>query len=299
MEQLRIDPNVAQLIYPMGESEFSELETDILNNGCTSPLVAWRGILIDGHKRYEICTKRGISFSVKTAPFRNKIEALLWVCETQYKREDIPHQMSNYLIGAYYRFYKQLCGRQSKIDDLPVKGGEMGYSTRTRQDTIDIVAQKFHISSATVRKYARFAVGIDKIESKVPGSAFLVLSNQCAISFENLHTLSQESASRIEAELNMLRGVRHKRFKMKTLHYPKNHIAMGKPLSVKDMPAYDPDRTFTEMSLTIPSWSASIIRTKESTNFKEVSSGAKQKMLQVLMTHRSIIESLIVAIMEV
>ena len=39
------------------------LEENILQNGCRDSLVLWGDILVDGHNRYEICTKHNIPFS--------------------------------------------------------------------------------------------------------------------------------------------------------------------------------------------------------------------------------------------
>jgi len=32
-------------------------EANILKNGCYDPIKIWNGTIVDGHNRYEICTK--------------------------------------------------------------------------------------------------------------------------------------------------------------------------------------------------------------------------------------------------
>ena len=58
---LTIDPEFKNLIPPLTSEEYAGLEESILAEGCRDSLVAWHGILIDGHNRYEICEKYGIT----------------------------------------------------------------------------------------------------------------------------------------------------------------------------------------------------------------------------------------------
>ncbi|GHT29553.1 hypothetical protein FACS18942_10670 [Planctomycetales bacterium] len=66
---LRILPEIANLLPPLSESEFNGIETDILQRGVISPLVVWNDILVDGHHRYKICTKHSLPFSVRKLDF--------------------------------------------------------------------------------------------------------------------------------------------------------------------------------------------------------------------------------------
>ena len=64
------------------------------------------------------------------------------------------------------------------------------------------------------------------------------------------------------------------------------------------MPAFDPDGTFTELTLTIPYWSKSVKRTLVDTDISLVSSKAKAKLLNVLNNHQIAIQELINSIKE-
>ena len=57
-----IDPEFKALIPPLVPEELAQLEANILADGCRDPLVTWRGILIDGHNRFEICSRHGLEF---------------------------------------------------------------------------------------------------------------------------------------------------------------------------------------------------------------------------------------------
>jgi len=56
--QLHIDPEFEAKIPPLTEDEFRQLEENILECGeLVSPIIVWRGIIVDGHNRYRIIQK--------------------------------------------------------------------------------------------------------------------------------------------------------------------------------------------------------------------------------------------------
>ena len=59
---LKIDPEFKALIPPLTPDERAGLEASILTEGCRDALIVWGDILIDGHNRYEICTKHNIPY---------------------------------------------------------------------------------------------------------------------------------------------------------------------------------------------------------------------------------------------
>ena len=66
--KFKLDPEFRALNRPLNKSEYSGLEQSIMVRGCDHPLVVWRGLLLDGHHRYEICQKHGIKFKTTEAP---------------------------------------------------------------------------------------------------------------------------------------------------------------------------------------------------------------------------------------
>ena len=44
------------------------------------PVVVWNGVIIDGYKRYRICTAEGIDFEYREMQFPSEEEAVSWVC---------------------------------------------------------------------------------------------------------------------------------------------------------------------------------------------------------------------------
>ena len=86
---IQVKEEFKNLIPPLNDSEFKELEDSILAEGCRESLIVWNNILVDGHHRYEICTKHNIPFKVINKNFEDENEAMLWIINNQLGRRNI------------------------------------------------------------------------------------------------------------------------------------------------------------------------------------------------------------------
>ena len=59
MENQKIiyDDSLKYLIAPYPRKERTQLELTILSEGSNEPIITWNNIIVDGHKRYEICKR--------------------------------------------------------------------------------------------------------------------------------------------------------------------------------------------------------------------------------------------------
>ena len=60
--RLKIDKEFKSLIRPLSEAEYLQLEANLIADGCRDPIITWKGFIIDGHNRYEICRKNRLPF---------------------------------------------------------------------------------------------------------------------------------------------------------------------------------------------------------------------------------------------
>lgn len=85
-----IDKEFKSLIPPLTQDEYAGLEESILKEGCRDAIVVWGETLIDGHNRYEICTKHGIPFKTMNAEFPDRQAAVEWIILNQLGRRNLP-----------------------------------------------------------------------------------------------------------------------------------------------------------------------------------------------------------------
>ena len=84
-----IDPEFKALIPPLAPEELAQLEANILADGCRDPLVTWRGILIDGHNRFAICCKHGLTFQAVEREFEDQSHVIEWIIRNQFGRRNL------------------------------------------------------------------------------------------------------------------------------------------------------------------------------------------------------------------
>lgn len=84
-----IDNEFKGLIPPLTDEEYKGLEESILKDGCRDALVLWGEILIDGHNRYDICTRHNIPFKTVQKEFTSRDEVMLWMMQNQLARRNL------------------------------------------------------------------------------------------------------------------------------------------------------------------------------------------------------------------
>ena len=87
--QLAVDEEFRSLIPPLKASEIEGLEKSILRSGCKEPITVWNGVIVDGHHRYDICTRHKLPFKTFDENFTDRAAAKLWMVENQRSRRNL------------------------------------------------------------------------------------------------------------------------------------------------------------------------------------------------------------------
>ena len=87
--KLEINKKFRELIPPLDKDELDRLEKSIIEEGCRDPLIISDGEIIDGHNRYDICTKHNRPFKTKEKKFKDDNEKIIWIINNQLARRNI------------------------------------------------------------------------------------------------------------------------------------------------------------------------------------------------------------------
>jgi len=82
----QIDDEFKNVIPQLSSEERRQLEATSLSKVFRDALVIWKGILLDGHNRLEICTRLGIPYRTCEVELPEREAAKLWIEETQIGR---------------------------------------------------------------------------------------------------------------------------------------------------------------------------------------------------------------------
>ena len=83
-------PEFSELLPPLTEEQLSALESDLLANGCYSPIIVNEDLaIVDGHNRQRICEQHGIPYRMVVFAFEDLLEAKQWAIDTQKGRRNL------------------------------------------------------------------------------------------------------------------------------------------------------------------------------------------------------------------
>jgi len=156
---MRIDPEFKSLIPPLSNEEYQQLEANIVADGCRDPLVTWNDTLIDGHNRYEICTKHNLEFSVTCKEFADREEVKEWMILNQLGKRNLNPAQASYLRGLLYN--------ESKKESVGRSGRSFGEANFALPNTAEKIAQETGVSPRTVRNDGQFATALQTLEPEV------------------------------------------------------------------------------------------------------------------------------------
>jgi ParB-like chromosome segregation protein Spo0J len=145
---ITIDSNFKLLIANPSPEEFSQLEANILRDGCREPLSLWdnsgKHILIDGHNRYEICQKHNLPSQttvVDNLPDRDAV--MLWIEERQLGRRNLTDDQRSVIADSIRERRSALAKRDRAIKGRAAGGDATPEQEQARQNrSEDTLASK-------------------------------------------------------------------------------------------------------------------------------------------------------------
>ena len=172
---ITILPELQALIPSLQASEYEQLEANIRKEGCREALLIWQttqgiidgtddssplNVLIDGHNRYSICTRKNIDFKVALREFPTLQAVRDFMINNQLGRRNLTPEQMSYLRGLKYRNERQATGRPVQ-DGVSV--GQDEQETKVAQRTQDRLAKVFNVSPRTIHRDREYSEGLDKL----------------------------------------------------------------------------------------------------------------------------------------
>ena len=158
VDGITIDFKFKNLIPAIGEEERKQLEANIVESGgARDPLIVWRDgdrdILIDGHNRYEICTRLELPYRVEFLQFGSKDEAADWMDRNQLGRRNLSRQDYKLLLGRRYNRAKKQGERTDLTSDKSCQ----------KSTTAERIAKDHGVHANTVRNAGQFQAAAEKL----------------------------------------------------------------------------------------------------------------------------------------
>lgn len=150
---IKEDMEFKKRINPLTPDEFKQLKENIQREGCREPITTWGDLIVDGHHRYDICTRLGIPFRRQPIEFASREEALRWIDLNQLGRRNLTADQKKLLVGRWYNNTK------------PAQGGTGANQSTDTKTVLATSAKAFGkrvgMSESGVWRAAEFAKVVD------------------------------------------------------------------------------------------------------------------------------------------
>lgn len=204
--ELRIDPEFESSIPPISDDEFSRLEENILADGVIiSPIIVWDGVIIDGHNRFRIAGKHpDIGFTTCEHDFKDRNEAMAWICKNQLGRRNLTFQQKRYLIGKQFSSEKQRQGTNNQHIQAKSEKCQVG-TFQNSEDTAERIAKENGIGRRSVYRAEEFAKAVDIADDTEPGIRSEILAGRIKPTQREVQALTKASPEERPAIVEDLR----------------------------------------------------------------------------------------------
>ena len=164
MKELKIDPELRDLLPPLTDEEYKQLEKNITENGFDKnfPIMEWHGFIVDGHNRYDICKKYNITdYVVGTLAYETKEEVMEWMLDIQLGRRNLSPIQRIAITEKYRPIYEKqarenlsLGGRNGGLSNLskPSQKSSKALSVKNKIDVRAKLAETAGVSTDTYSK---------------------------------------------------------------------------------------------------------------------------------------------------
>lgn len=186
-KELKIDPELRDLLPPLTNEEYKQLEKNIVENGFDKnfPIMEWHGYIVDGHNRYDICKKHNITdYVVGTLGYETKEEVVEWMLDIQLGRRNLSPIQRIAITEKYRPIYEKqarenlsLGGRNGGLSNSS-KPSQKSSKALSVENKIDVRAKLAETAGVSTDTYSKGKKILDSDNEEVKGA---VLSGEISI----------------------------------------------------------------------------------------------------------------------
>lgn len=207
--ELTIDKEFESLCRELQPEELNFLDESLERDGCLAPIIVWANhedTILDGHNRYRICKRNGYKFTTKAIVLADRDAAREWIIKHQLGKRNLTDEERSYYRGLLYQQHKKSHGgdRKSSGQNVHLIDGQMGTIARNALAdgrTAKKIAAENNTDEKTIRRDAKFASAVDKIETVRPSTKREILSGKSALSKKDVVEIAELEPEEIPAAI--------------------------------------------------------------------------------------------------
>jgi N6-adenosine-specific RNA methylase IME4 len=159
--EISIKQEFKSLIPPLSPEEFAQLEKNCLAEGIREKILVWKGLIIDGHNRFEIATRWGLDFQTQEKHFENESDVKAWMITNQFGRRNLSNYQRSVLALQLESVFKEKAKEKQKGGQGGVLLSQKSDEAKQEVSTKKELAKVANVSHDTIAK-------VKKIEEAAP-----------------------------------------------------------------------------------------------------------------------------------
>ena len=179
MRELKIDPELRDLLPPLTSEEYKQLEKNIIENGFDRnfPIMEWQGFIVDGHNRYDICRKHNIEPIIGTLAYKTKEEVMEWMLDIQLGRRNLTPIQKIAITEKYRPIYEKqakenkqnamMIARQNNENNKNEQFSQISSTTVDSKNKIDVRAKLAETAGVSTDTYSKGKKILDSDNEKL------------------------------------------------------------------------------------------------------------------------------------
>ena len=158
---MEIKAEFKNLIPPLSNEEYNQLEANILEEGIREPIITWNGFIIDGHNRYSIAQRFDVEYRTTSKHFANKESVKEWMILNQFGRRNL----SNYQRSVLALELEEVFSKKAKEKQLSsLKKGTSVPQISAKREPIETRKELSKVASVSHDTISK----VKKIQAKAP-----------------------------------------------------------------------------------------------------------------------------------
>jgi hypothetical protein len=156
-------------------------------------------VLIDGHNRFEICTKWNLDYKIHIVNYETLDQAKDFMIDNQLGRRNITPEQASYLRGLKYNSEKK---NRGQYDREMQSGQNVHFGQVGQKKTAQKLAEQYNVNEKTIRRDADYATGIELLPIEIKSEVLTGKSNLSKNEIIELGKITDKSE--IENKINQL-----------------------------------------------------------------------------------------------
>jgi len=154
---MEIKAEFKNLIPPLSNEEYNQLEANILEEGIREPIITWNGFIIDGHNRFSIAQRFDLEYKTTSKYFASEESVKEWMILNQFGRRNL----SNYQRSVLALELEEVFSKKAKEKQKEGGGAVPQKSAKPPIETRKELSKVASVSHDTISK-------VKKIQEKAP-----------------------------------------------------------------------------------------------------------------------------------